>query len=306
MNELPSICVCICTYKRPSRLNALLAELIKQESQGLFSISIVIVDNDSFCSARPVVAAHSRQSDIAIRYYVEPCQNIALARNKAVEEATGDFFAFIDDDELPGPNWLLSLFRAIQYYKADGVLGPVLPRFDKKPPKWVTNGRFFDRPSHYSGRALEWQYTRTGNVLFRAFIFRENDATFNPVFGSGGEDRDFFKRMIRTGKIFVWCKEAPVYESIPAERWEIGLMIKRALLRGKMSFLSSSANLRSIFLSLMAIAFYTLGLPFLYIFRPLFGYALFVTYLVKDFDHLGKILALVKIDPIREKYISST
>ena len=35
-------------------------------------------------------------------------QNIALARNKAIENAKGDFIAFIDDDEFPLDQWLLN------------------------------------------------------------------------------------------------------------------------------------------------------------------------------------------------------
>lgn len=48
------ISVCICTFKRPSLLLRLLKELAGQETQGLFTYSIVVVDNDhlffSICS----------------------------------------------------------------------------------------------------------------------------------------------------------------------------------------------------------------------------------------------------------------
>src|ERR1051325_8420557 len=91
------------------------------------------------------------------RRCVEPRQNIALARNMAVANAKGDFIAFIDDDELPGGEWLLTLFSAYQQYGVDGVLGPVKPRFDEPPPKWVVDGRFCERPSYPTGFVIDWR-----------------------------------------------------------------------------------------------------------------------------------------------------
>ena len=40
-------------------------------------------------------------SGCRVKYCVEPRQNIALARNKALQNAEGDLIAFIDDDEFP-------------------------------------------------------------------------------------------------------------------------------------------------------------------------------------------------------------
>jgi hypothetical protein len=50
-----------------------------------------------------------------------------------VENADGDFIAFIDDDEFPVNNWLLALFDTCNQYNVDGVLGPVRRHFDEKP-----------------------------------------------------------------------------------------------------------------------------------------------------------------------------
>lgn len=303
MTHKNHIGVCICTYKRPGQLGRLIAELQRQVSLGLFDLSINIVDNDGSESARSTVEAHARQSHVSISYHVEPRQNIALARNMAIEHAEGDFFALIDDDELPGPQWLLGLYRAISRSSADGILGPVLPRYEKEPPRWVVRGRLFDRPSYASGRVLDWQDTRTGNALLKADLFKGGHDWFRPEFGSGGEDRDFFRRKIEEGRTFVWCKEAPVFENVPPERWKMTVLLKRALLRGKMALGSTEAKLPGVLISAAAVGFYAAGLPFLYVFSPLFGHDVFVKSLISVCDHLGKILALMHINPVREKYI---
>src|SRR5271168_3970673 len=194
-NEIQHISVCVCTYKRPALLKRSLAGLLGQETEGLFTYSIVVVDNDELRSAEPAVSEFAAGSAIGIQYCVEPRQNIALARNKAVENATGEFIAFIDDDEFPTKAWLLTLFKACREYKVDGALGPVKPHFDEEPPKWVVQGKFYDRPSYPTGLVIDWRKGRTGNVLLKRELFGAGGELFRPEFRVG-EDQDFFRRLI--------------------------------------------------------------------------------------------------------------
>jgi len=289
------ISVCICTYKRPNLLDILLDRLEGLKTEDLFTYSLVIVDNDDAESARTIVDSFAEKSRIPVRYDVEPEQNIALARNRAVQNASGNYVTFIDDDEFPRKDWLLNLYNGLQKYKADGVLGPVLPHYEGNPPQWVTRGGFYDRPSHETGTVLDWENTRTGNVLLRTGIFREMKNAFRREFGRGGEDKDFFRRMIGNGLRFVWVAEAPVYEIVPPERFSRSFMLRRALLRGKIPHFT----LRDLLVSLVAIPIYTSILPFL----PLGGQHVFMKYLIRDFDHIGRVLAFCGLDVIKERYV---
>jgi glycosyltransferase involved in cell wall biosynthesis len=275
----------------------LLKKLERQETEGIFDYSIVIVDNDKSEAARQVAESCNCQLRISIKYYVEPQQNIALARNKAVENAIGDFVAFIDDDETPKDDWLLNLYRTFNNYETDGVLGPVIPHFETKPPAWIINGKIFERPLHKTGTFLNWENTRTGNVLLKRHVFEAPGSRFDPAYGSGGEDRDFFKRMISKGFVFVWCAEAPVYELVVPGRCQPVFMMKRALLRGKVSL--NYCTSFDIMKSIMAIVQYTLSLPILFI----LSYHYFMKFLIKDLDHLGRIMAFCGIDVIKDKYM---
>lgn len=297
MGQKPHICVCICTYKRPKLLKRLLSKLEEQETEGLFDYSFVIVDNDRPESARQTVESCARQSKISISYYVEPEQNIALARNKAIENARGNFIAFIDDDEVPSGSWLINLYKAYNDFHADGVLGPVVPYYEVDPPKWVVDGKFYERPSHRTGEVLNWRNTRTGNVLLRRGIFDNRERQFRREFGRGSEDTDFFRRMMTKGFRFVWCEEAPVYEIVTAERCTRSFLLRRALLRGRAPYFTTVDFSKS----LVAVPLYTVALPFLLA----AGHHLFMKYLIKDFDHIGRLLALCRIDVIKENYVSS-
>ena len=200
-DSCPHICVCTCTYKRPELLSRLLDGLQCQKTDGLFTFSIVIVDNDYERSAEFIVSEHQSRSAISIEYDIEPERHIALARNRALNNSRGDFIAFIDDDEFPIDSWLLSLYTACCEYAVDGVLGPVRPVFEIPPPKWVIQAKLFERSSHKTGTVLHWRQTRTGNVLLRRRILESADAWFRSDF-KHSEDQDFFKRMMAAGRIF--------------------------------------------------------------------------------------------------------
>jgi glycosyltransferase involved in cell wall biosynthesis len=293
------ISVCVCTYKRAQFLKRLLDALAHQETAGRFTYSIVVVDNDPSRSARPVVSAFENSSSISIKYGVEPRQSIALARNKAVENAAGDYLAFLDDDEFPTNRWLLTLFTTCLGYRVDGVLGPVKPYFSEEPPNWVRKGKFYERPTYPTGFVIDWRKGRTGNVLLKTAVIKSTEQPFRPDFRTG-EDQDFFRRMIAKGYTFVWCDEAVAYEVVPKSRWKRKFMLKRALLRGANSLAHPTFGAVDVAKSVLAVPAYTAALPF----ALLGGHHRFMNLLVKTFDHLGKLLALIGLQPITEEYVT--
>lgn len=296
----PHISVCVCTYKRPHFLMRLLNELERQETKKLFEFSVVVTDNDHLESAKLVVSEFSATSTIPVKYCIEPQQSIALARNKALENATGDYIAFIDDDEFPDNNWLLTLFNTCNKYGVDGVLGPVKPHFDEKPPNWIVKGKFYERPTYETGYKIGWTNGRTGNVILKRQIFEMVHPAFNPEFLTG-EDQDFFRRMIHEkGRVFIWCNEAIAYEIVPPIRWKRRFILRRALLRGKISLKHPTSGVLNTAKSVIAVSVYTILLPV----SILLGQHVLMQYLDKIFWHVGKLVTVLGFDPIKENYIT--
>src|SRR6516225_3331687 len=240
---VPHVCICICTFRRPDILKRLLGALKKQRTGERFSYSILVVDNDNQESARNAVELFVAESSVPVQYVVEQRQNISLARNRAAASARGEYVAFIDDDEIPPDAWLLTLFSAIEEFQVDGVLGPVKPQFDNAPPRWVIDGKFYERRSYPTGFVIDGAKGRTGNVLLKKQVFDYPDPPFRPEFITG-EDQDFFRRMIEKGHLFIWCDEAVAYEVIPPVRWNRRFMLKRALLRGDIALLHPTCGMR--------------------------------------------------------------
>lgn len=291
------ISVCICTYRRPELLKRLLKALSKQDTKNLFSFSVVIADNDEQQSAKEVVLDFSDSSSMDIKYCVEPRKSISHARNKTLENAKGNAIAFIDDDEFPPSNWLYYMLKALSDYNVAGIFGHVRPHFDSEPPAWLVKGRFYERPEHETGFVMPWNECRTGNVLIKKNIIEGIGTVFRPEFGAGASDIDLFRRLIDEGNKFIWCNEAFVYEVVSPNRWKRSFMVRRAFLRGRISLLHSEKRWFGVFKSMVAVPVYGFALPFL----QLFGHHHFMKYLVKFCDHAGKLLALVGINPVRER-----
>lgn len=296
----PLISVCVCTYQRPCQLKRLLSCLGRQSTKGLFNFSIIVVDNDARQSARSVVELWAERLSIPILYGVEPRQSIALARNASVAKATGALMAFVDDDEEPSNDWLQKLYETLIEYNVDGVIGPVVPRFEKNAPFWAVRGGVFQRPCFETGHVLNWMGTGMGNALIRREALEELEGPFRRQFAAGGEDQDLFRRAISRGKVFVWSAEALCYEPVPPERTRVAFQLRRALLRGKIAMKNQEGRDRGMLKSALAVPVYAIALPLCL----MMGSHVFITQLVRSFDHLGRLLAACGIDLVGDKYIS--
>jgi hypothetical protein len=176
----------------------------------------------------------------------------------------------------------------------------VYPVFNSVPPKWIIKGQFYERPIYKTGMTLKWKQGRTGNLFFKKKMIQDIQCPFDPRLGSGGEDQEFFRTMINRGCIFKYCSEAIVYEHLPLTCCTRLFLLKRALLRGKMAVSSPKFSSFSIIKSIIAIVCYSSFLPVIFV----IAHEYFMKYLVKMFDHLGKILHYFDMNVIKEKYIT--
>ncbi|QEI07921.1 glycosyltransferase family 2 protein [Pigmentiphaga aceris] len=226
------ISVCIATYKRLDRLDALLGDLLAQHC---LPREIVVVDNDAQGSARAVLARHqSAQSACPLIYDIQPEKNISLTRNRTVALASGTWLAFIDDDERAPPDWLASLLASAQAHHADGVLGPVLPVLPDDAPAWIRRGSFYDWARMHTGTPVPANQLRFGNLMLKADLLGRIDPVFDPRLGlTGGEDGDLLMRLVKDGARMVWNDEATVTEPVEASRLQLRWILRRALRGGQ-------------------------------------------------------------------------
>jgi succinoglycan biosynthesis protein ExoM len=227
-----SVTLCIATYRRADRLGALLEDLTLQSH---LPDEVVIVDNDAEGSARAVVQSRiAKGLPFPIRYDIQPLKNISLTRNRTVALATGEWVAFIDDDERAPVSWLAQLIEAAQQFQADGVLGPVEPIVPLTAPAWIRRGRFYSYYRMVSGTVIPPSMLRFGNVLLRGSWLKSIPGPFDPAYGlTGGEDGDMLSRLALRGARLVWCDEAIVHEPVEVSRLSLGWLMRRSLSGGQ-------------------------------------------------------------------------
>jgi glycosyltransferase involved in cell wall biosynthesis len=192
------------------------------------ALHVVIADNECSDRTRQICIEFERQSGIAVTYVREPRRGISFARNACLDNIPDgfEFFASIDDDEIPEPDWLERLLEAQAATGADVVQGPVVPLFPEGAPRWLMTGNFFGRPRRgWTGTPLhheeyqELDYAGTGNALIRVAAVNRLGLRFDPALAlTGGEDSRFFRTLAAEGSRIVYAPRARVGEAVPAER----------------------------------------------------------------------------------------
>lgn len=288
-----SVDICIATYKRPELLKKLLTSLSVQSNINTANVRIIIIDNDNEKSAEGTVKSFFSDKKLTYIYDVQPQKNISLTRNKALEYATADYVAFIDDDEWAANDWLSILLATSQTYNADVVFGLVTPVFPKDAPNWVSSGEFFKQQGTKTGDLR--QYGASNNTLIRVSEKIKPLLHFDANFGlTGGEDTDLFYRLYLNGAKLISCQEAVVFDSIPNERMTINWLIKRSLRVGQVyaKILNKDKPLYKIIIFFIHRFTYLLLACIVFIFTLIMGKARWVRALCKIMTNAGQLSTL--------------
>jgi succinoglycan biosynthesis protein ExoM len=293
--------ICINTYKRPELLKILLNSLVTQKLDSSLSIEIIVVENDNIQLSKPIVNNYEilmrNNPNWQFKYFIQPIKNIAITRNKAVAEATGDYIFFIDDDEYAAPEWIIKTITCLNDYKADAVFGAVISYFDKITPVWIQRNKMFHREIQKTGTPPN--FTRTGNCLIKAQWLKMIEGPFDPEYGTtGGEDSHLFNYIYIKGAKFVFCAESIVYEYVPPERANLKWLQKRSLRTGNSYARRTIENskiksLTKIYLLIKAAFFMFLNAAILIL--TLFSRRISSNYLIKIFGYIGHIYAVFNI-----------
>lgn len=138
MTECIDFTVAIPTYNGGSRLPELLERLRNQCNTEHFSWEIIVVDNNSNDNTATVVNNYqiNWHHSYPLKYYFEPQQGAAYARQRAVEEAKSKFIGFLDDDNYPTATWVQTAYAFGQAHPKVGAYGSqVHGAFEVEPPE---------------------------------------------------------------------------------------------------------------------------------------------------------------------------
>ncbi|WP_352854214.1 glycosyltransferase family 2 protein [Mesorhizobium sp. M0139] len=208
--------ICVCTFRRPELADTL-RSLAAMDMPAGFGIGVIVADNDDEPTAEPLVTALASELKLVARYRHAPARNISVARNACLDASTADFVAFIDDDETASRQWLAELIAIAETSGAEAVLGPVRALYRPDAPDWMRKGDFHSTLPVWVQGEIRTGYTC--NVLLRMSADSLRDRRFSLARGqSGGEDTEFFNRMVKAGGRIAFAPEAWVEEVVPRSR----------------------------------------------------------------------------------------
>jgi glucosyl-dolichyl phosphate glucuronosyltransferase len=219
------------THNRSQLLRATLASIAALHLPAGIEAECVVVDNRSTDDTSRVVAGFASQSALSTRYVYEGGAGSSYARNRAVEEARGDFILFIDDDAVAEPDWAAEMLAEIERRQLDVACGMVLPQWTRKPPRWLGPSLYVRLAVHDPARLAIASRAEcetihnyfSANVGFRRRTF-ELFGNFRQDLGvvggnpMSGEDTELFARIAARGGALGFAPRARVHHLIPPER----------------------------------------------------------------------------------------
>ena len=128
--------VAICTYNGAARLPQVLDGLVAQIDTDPFVWEIIVIDNNSRDRTADVVHQYQGWCTHPIHYYFEAQQGLAFARRLAIKKVQGDWVAFLDDDNIPSPNWVSAVYAfALSHPQAGAYGGQIQGVYETNPPE---------------------------------------------------------------------------------------------------------------------------------------------------------------------------
>ena len=117
----------------PKILDALNAQIISDDIRW----EIIVVDNNSIDETVDIVRKYQQMwTKCPLRYVLETQQGASFARRRAIVEAKGIWVGFLDDDNIPAPDWVQAAYMfGCTYPQAAAFGSQIHPRYETPPPK---------------------------------------------------------------------------------------------------------------------------------------------------------------------------
>ena len=212
---MPAFSVVVSTKHRPVQLEHCLASLSRLDNP---SHEVLVVDNAS--NGRDGAAAARVAAKMGARYAREPRPGLSRARNLGLQEAEGEFIAFLDDDAIAEQSWLSKHEAAFTDSAIMATTGRILPitahsspaarlldvgeaplRVNRETPEWFELANF-------GGLGFGSNIVVRRGLLEAGFRFRESLGAGTPL--AGGEELYALFKIIQAGHAVAYVPDAVV------------------------------------------------------------------------------------------------
>jgi glycosyltransferase involved in cell wall biosynthesis len=230
--------VAIPTYNGEYRLPEVLERLRSQIIDiAPFSWEVIVVDNNSQDRTAQVVQSFESNFPCPLRYCLENRQGAGFARKRAIEEAHSPLVGFLDDDNIPELNWVISAYQFAQNYpKAGAFASQIHGEFEVEPPAELEQILPFLAITERGSKPLQYHSSKkvfppSAGLVVRRSVWLEHVPERTILGGRTdgnmltGEDTEVLAHIDRAGWEIWYNPAMVVWHKIPAWRLEKSYLI---------------------------------------------------------------------------------
>ncbi|WP_295937240.1 glycosyltransferase family 2 protein [uncultured Alistipes sp.] len=217
------------THNRASQLIAALESVVRQDLPAAEWECVVVSNNSTDDTLARFDLFAARYPGLNLRIVTEDGPGVSYARNRGIAETSTPLMVFIDDDERVNEGFLSAYARFFDTYPSVVVAGGrIIAEYVSGRPSWLSKYTEMPiaNPMDFGPRVRPFPAGRVpggGNMAFRRSAV-ERYGGFDPSLGRvgrmliGGEENDFFERMMRGGEACWYVPDAVMWHIIPPEK----------------------------------------------------------------------------------------
>ena len=217
------------THNRAGQLLAALESVVRQDLPAADWECVVVSNNSTDDTVARFGDFAARYPGLNLRIVTEDGPGVSYARNRGIAETSAPLLVFIDDDERINPGFLRAYADFFDAHP-DAVVagGRIIAEYVTGRPAWLSKYTEMPiaNPMDFGDAVRPFPAGRVpggGNMAFRRSAALRYGG-FDPSLGRvgrmliGGEENDFFERLMRGGETCWYVPGAVMWHIIPPEK----------------------------------------------------------------------------------------
>ncbi|HFJ9507877.1 glycosyltransferase [Bacillus cereus group sp. MYBK245-2] len=231
--------IAICTFNRVDLLIETIQSL--SELKNINDAQVIIVDNNSTDGTRAEVEKLIGDLNYNLEYINEKRQGLSYARNTAIQRASCEYIAFLDDDAIPDSEWINTIIAAFEKdLTLYAIGGKIIPKFETDRPDWLVKGLEYSYTIVDLGSNKQQYpsklYPFGANMAFRTSVFNKYEFP-NHLGRKGttlisGEETWLFSKIQEEGWNYCYIPGMVVEHFVPKERLTKKWVLERFYFQG--------------------------------------------------------------------------
>jgi glucosyl-dolichyl phosphate glucuronosyltransferase len=233
--QQPDLSVVVATRNRAPMLKRCLDALATQKFRAL-NAELVVVDNASTDATPQTLAEELPRARLPLKVVAEPQAGLSRARNAGIQQSSGRFIIFLDDDAFPASGWLAAYARLFRQGRPV-VQGRIRAQMESAPPAYLTEELLTYLHLDKDGPEGRFEGSLWGGNCGAARSVFDQLGLFRTDLGAGasgfGEDTEFSQRVVAAGIPVTYCPDALVLHQVPPSRMTRRFLLRRCYFSGQ-------------------------------------------------------------------------